>query len=840
MKIFICLRRHDAMRKARDWFTARSNYIVLEEITHWARGQERDWGECFLMMEVDVPGAADLNATNVDCIVAFSDRVAVIEVKNHRSYKAAQASLLKSLRQCCENFDLVSTHLAGVIHDKSVRPFLFFPQLTSNEIAQLTAQQLSSTSLRHATIGGGARCRERPSLPNGHPLYIPAALKSRVGAIQDSDARRFSRDAQAVLLGLTQPAERYEFSDLDRAVDHLQRHSGTPSVIRLGEGYIRGLRSAALEQVRERLQTRGVVEVIGAPGIGKSDFIREVLETIIDQDKRQLPIAVVDLKASYTSATFYRSLLGVFDQEPHDWEDEQSLLDRLLQERAVVWIQACDAAARPLVTRLVTVLLASRDDRRCRVIVESTASPLMTSDEDRVRLFPLSAPSIQRILRVEPPGHPDHLLPAHIASSRGNPRLAITRWKSARLNAVPDWLANDFAWLEHAFSDRHERALCSLVVSILDESPFELDVNVLFKAATAVFRNLLRSTVKAALIRVFSTLQTSQMLCLQTIRGSQSPALNEEHSSLELVRIGQLNASMSEYVLRQTDAQLLSTWRNQVTSFLERQERPARHVAVLLGLRRNDLGPWCGSAFRQGYMQLDQMVNWLDRRLLERQAISNDEYYIERALRVAHNLIDATHGRNDVVIANELPKPSGTARWSTYFHQLLTHVTSFWHGGLANLDLNICEGTEPDVAAEATCWSYSFSPENVSSSQWWPRLRLLVQDAHNLTPAVRLLVYHHTLMCAALCGESFVRQEAVRQFLRDICKEMGPLAVSEDHLYYLVSANTFYDALVDEERVGRGPSFARAYIKWCARAHDEAPGTPERTTLVFDDRFWAG
>src|SRR4051812_21676164 len=114
MKIFICLSRHDAMRKARDWFGAKSSYAVLEEITTWARAQESQWGECFAFVEIDIPGTSDSKGRNVDFVIAFSDRVAVIEVKTHRHFKSAQTSLVKSLRQCCNSFDLVSAHLAGV------------------------------------------------------------------------------------------------------------------------------------------------------------------------------------------------------------------------------------------------------------------------------------------------------------------------------------------------------------------------------------------------------------------------------------------------------------------------------------------------------------------------------------------------------------------------------------------------------------------------------------------------------------------------------------------------------------------------------------------------------
>lgn len=796
MKIFVSLRRHDAMRKARDWFAARANYAVFEAITEWARGKEEKekWGECFMLVEVDLPGSRGMNARNIDCVIAFSDRVAVIEVKGHHRLKSAQASLSETLRQCCASFDLVSAHLAGIVHDKAIRPFVFMPELGSNEIAQLNADQLSKDSLSHPVIAGGFRCAAKPSLPNGHPLFIVRALQSRLGSMADSDPRRFTRDAQATLLRLIDPADRYEFSALDRAVEALQRHGSTPSATRLPEHYVRRLRAAELDQFSELFNQKRTVEVCGAPGIGKSDFIREALEQEVTKAKRDTLVAVVDVKATHTLHALCRELLSCFGQEPDDAEDERSLLERLAQTDGVIWIPTYDTEARAVISRLIDSL-ATFSERACRLVIESHETPGSQSEcEQMIDLLRLDSASILQILKRAEPGRSDHSVTDVARNSRGNPRLALTHWKSGRLNPVPDWLASNFLWLERTFADPVDRAICFLVVALLDDCLLPMSPRLLEATATAVFRGVLPSRAKRSVAKALAYLDASSMLHLRFFDASRYRVLSllPEDATRGAMRVFGLDTTLAEYVIRQTDVAQLREWNEHFDAVLKTRQDEPKHANVLLSLRHNEITTWFASVFRQGLMHLDDVVRWLDRRVVKRTSTSTsvDELYLERALRLAQ----ALRTKRTPDIAAELGEPPDGFRWPRYAYKLLTTLTTSPPGPPA-VDLAL-DGDDLDVAVEAACWKVMLGSAHDWPS-WWICFREVLSTADRLAPAVRLQVYHYSLMCATFCGRDFVQQTpATRALLTDICRELAALAIKEN-MMYLFSAEAFFVGLLE-------------------------------------------
>lgn len=384
MHIIVGSGRHDALLKANEWFGAPRNYSFLSDLIDWANREGR-WGDCVVFVEVDIPAFEIFKPRNVDLIVAFGDRVGVCEVKNNRSLRAAEAKLKASLEQCCESYDLVRGHLASTrtIDKESVRPFLLYPNLDSKETARLIERQFGGdSSLTHVIITGGSQCSTKPRMPNGHPLYLPLAMRMRLGQVRPVDRSTHSGNAQSALRGLVPTADVDEFDDLKGAVDYVRREWHKTRAIRLPAGHVKDLDPARLQFALRSLVQFGLVEIAGPYGIGKSAFARELISLAAGGSDRHPRVATYNVRSGATLKSLCRELLDYFDLDPGDLVDENILIDRLLRVDGTVWFQSYDEDTAAILKQLLDEVLRRRDESYCRFLVESLV-PLYPLDNTR-------------------------------------------------------------------------------------------------------------------------------------------------------------------------------------------------------------------------------------------------------------------------------------------------------------------------------------------------------------------------------------------------------------------------------------------------------------------------
>lgn len=813
MRFFINLRRHDAMRKAKEWFTPRGHYATYEEIVAWAESKEDDWGECFVMLEVDVPGRGNINSKNVDLLLAFSDRLAVIEVKNHRSYRSAQTNLSKSLRQCCTSFDLVRAHMAGAVAEDSVRAFLYVPELESHEIASLTDQQLASTSMSHATVVGGERCRHRPTLPNGHPLYLPHALKVR---LSDSPAPRSRavQGAQETFLALLDKSEVYEFSSLRSAVNCIREHDKSTPVYRLSDRHVRGLRETAREQVIDRLSENQVVEIVGSAGAGKSDFIREALETLTAREQAESLLAVIEVTSEHTLSGLLRHVLCLLDAEPTIYDTDDVLREQLKNTPGTVWVRRHERRASPVLTALVDLLGAAS----CRLIIESTYGQVLQSESIRIELPQLEPRDLRTLVENISPQPSASAFIDVIAASSTSPIHALKA-----LDLVPDGhepIARGFGWLEDALHDPFSRDLCYYLVFILGESPIEMRVEALLAGAREVFKRHLPSAINSTTRQVLSPILANDAVSIDVVRGQDYPFLGEEHSAVSDGWFMDPDPALVDYVRKHLPDSLKQQWRMQTANVLSRRFMAKRSVRVLTALWDGDLRPWCDSAFRGGYLGIPGLVSWLDRRT-DPVDVTEENAQLERALRLAASVIERKADRASINVDAELGRRSNDWYWPAYFRDLLSNVVTYGNDRAAEFT-----AVEPtDVSVETTCWTYLMSRR--SPSEDWPAIEGCTRV--RTSPPIRMLTLHHALMCACMRGEQFIRDANLRSQLIEWSIELGRTTMTEGTLFFLNAAETFHEFLGAKE--GQNDALGRrvAYLRWVGR-------NPDGVTL--DEQFW--
>lgn len=824
MRLFISLRRHDSMRKAKDWFCATRQFEVYEELFDWAKSMEPKWGECFVFLELDLPGIGSVHAKNIDLILAFSDRVAVVEVKNHQKVDTARKALAKSLRQCCLSADLVSAHLAAAVSDQAVRPFLFVPSFESSAIEGLTALQLQSISLVHATIVGGANCRVRPADAKGHPLYLAEAIRSRLAQVPAGDPHRFDGAAQEKLLSLVDRTELHELSNLRLAVRQLLDHSQVQSLAPTPDTYVAGLRPREHDRALELLERQRVVEILGSPGSGKSTFIREILDSLFHLWKRERPVVQLAVTNRHTWHSLLSDLLTLLDSEPKGHETSDQLAAALGLQQAIVWVASYEASAVPLVRELGR-LFCEAQSVDCRLVVESTIRAALDDTELCVRLVGLSPAAVRKIVEHATTdyrsGRAAMLLNHQTLSTDLRQSLAAAgilpsaRAKRERQN---DWLSN-------SLPDAFEQSVCRWLFAILDGSPVSIDYPILVSLAKHAFRRQLPETTGRALLRANEALILGGVITLDPIRDCRW--LGAEYEGTAFYWMHRLRNSEEALRLRETlrvNSDLEAEWMSRAEDLLRERFMDRPHVRALVGAWRGDLEEWCRSSFRTKHDGLERMIEWFDRRESKGRTISGDAEELELLLRLLHQAVcgPKAHSRG-VIVENQLAEPPREHYWAWYLFQLLKNIRVLLRDPSGEF---VVPNGGADHAAEAHCVYFDIGHEEMSA--WIPVIDQIL--SLDLSPPVRMYALHCGLTCSMHQGLEFFTKEDTHTKLVDWSIELGRLAVSGESRFFLNSASAFNGVLTGTRRDN---ALAHAVLKWFARTRPVPNGDHE-----LDDEFW--
>jgi len=843
MELFVGSARPDALYKARDWFAASANSLLLSELFEWAVSQESQWGQCLMLVEPDVPASDRLKATNIDLILAFSDRVAICEVKNHRSMRAAQEALIRSLGQCRDNHELVSYHLTRgkSVPAEAIRPFLFVPQADSKDVSDLIALQFNKSSMTHIGITGGQRCKSRPALPNGHPLYMPLSVRSRLSQVRPLAQEFYSGSAQHTLQKLLGGEQAGPFKTLPSAFAYVRSEANRPPQMRLPPGHVAGLRPRELNRALRALDSCGIVEVTGSFGIGKSAFIREFIAIFSDRASRRLQVATCNLGSAITFTQLCRELLVSFDLDPGEYASDDALLERLFRAEGIVWIQSYDLTVRTIVKRLLDAANAARGRIKCRFVVESGWSDPVFPFEEKgqredwkwpemhIHLLGLDRNHMRKVLETAPRGNAAHSLEQ--IQGMGNPRMALGRWRSDDLHSDSPELVLQFKGIEQSFEGL-EWPVVQYLVCLLDDAPFGIDREIAGRVATLVFSAHSRLQVSLAFISVLHKLEW------KTHKGSVKHHTFVS-SYLKDLGIGDIrsrslvtdvNASLAAYIRQQMLPDELVELRTRTTAALELIGGKHLHVQAILGLRRRDLQPLFVSSLRNGMYGAVHIGDWLNRQPVF-ESLDSKQIYLEHWARVALHL-DAEDPKHRADLKLLLRVPPADFALGRYLYQVMITATTHVIDGRPDLEgfRSTTVVDNPTVLAEALCWIWDLSFRD----QLTPRLdeferlfRLYLLDSQVDDPAVRLLLLLHLIRSIARKGSRAIL--AAESDLVDLLRIYLPLVQSTDNFLYLWGMDKFCRRLIRIQRRDLQNALSR-FADDGNQHHESAPRVPRDLT----------
>ena len=323
MKVFIAATTIRPSLEARNW----GDHIGLDvflELETWAKRVEASWGECYVFIEVSLPSPrTPLRCRNqVDMLICFDRRLALCEVKSHSAARFDVVSRAK------EQIEAQSEWLGSLLREaryflpkEALRKYLLLPRLGPAQVQAVHKLLIDQFSAPHIKAVG----------PDPGAGYFVDSL-SRGGWSETSlppggpGIQRFL--FQAITAG--GPAPKC-FDGFSQARAYLSTIRPTSRHLP-DEWYIEGLRPEELNGGERILRDRGIVELVGSPGIGKSTVAMELCERL------GLEVFKVPFLTASSTAGICRVIHDAFYGDSLSTLTEEQIVHALVREPMLFWL----------------------------------------------------------------------------------------------------------------------------------------------------------------------------------------------------------------------------------------------------------------------------------------------------------------------------------------------------------------------------------------------------------------------------------------------------------------------------------------------------------------------
>ncbi len=458
MKVFVAATDASDIEHAREWFCDHKLWHVHRELEDWATLKSAEWGDVTVFIECVVPGIG--RHAQCDLLVAFQDRLAICEAKMK---DMAALRILDEVPQLNAQLDGFARLLkVRRQNEAGILPCFYLPLLSPTQARD--TKTLLDTNKNALHLWVACASSGRLSLVN----QLDAGLRNRVA--QPAPAGGFPR---LILKQLRQPTVSCDgFEDARRWLQ-AQRPMPSSTMHRFVE-YSPALRAHEWRAAKEALAQRGVVEIAGAPGMGRKTLAMDL---------------AADLATSLGYAYVPRSLKGVLSLEQlaetlwialHGVAPKtawNATLESLSQSASVFVIDNYDNASQPALMEWLSLVygrVTSTEGREGASWIIVSVAPMLSHLGCSIELGPVSAEKLFSVLgRLGRPGLVSHEKDHVLAAARGNPRLATWMWRAPIPVSPNARFADPLDWLLGTLTERERRALPSFC-AILGDAPLGL------------------------------------------------------------------------------------------------------------------------------------------------------------------------------------------------------------------------------------------------------------------------------------------------------------------------------------------------------------------------------
>jgi len=448
--------------KARDWFVSLTREF-REALDAGVRQCERVLGSCEIFVEGHILGF------QIDLLFAFPSHVAVCEIKNHWDHSLNgkwQSVCGHGAKQASDAADVIRRHLGQHGRNKGTYPFLFFPNALPTKLQEMDTW-LASTDLPHTRLCGvftTAIGRRTQSLYLQHQL---AAIEPR----DKLDIANADERIRRLYFESSIGRRWHNFCSFVELGEYLATLPPRRIDIARNKWHVAEIRREECDRAFEILRQHRIVELVGAPGLGKTSLAGDILESLAaeshDGDGEPWEFHRIALSGCKDATAVKRIL---FTEIGLVGKLEEALAG-LLASRSAIVIYDRDEASHIGLRELLEEIEGRPG--RCLWIIESHVA--LCPKRYCLELKPMSVNDLTRILRIEIPGTPGRDAEQIAAQAGGNPRVARSMWVSTtETQARPN--SDSVRWFVETLLSADEREILQALVYLMHLSPLGLPI----------------------------------------------------------------------------------------------------------------------------------------------------------------------------------------------------------------------------------------------------------------------------------------------------------------------------------------------------------------------------
>ena len=663
MEIYVGASSSHQIDKAKQWVANLSEATAcFDELEAWAKTKEEQWGICYVFIEVVLslsPGTQH-RRNQIDMLICFSDRLALCEEKSHRSlHKGVN---LKSWYEQIEGQNMLLRELLSKRgwDSRCISPFLFLPRFNVLLLREVRRHLVDVHSAHHICPTGdevalkGVHCDQRC------PCYLPEALEQRL-SLHYSPIPDGTSGLQEVLKRLIggRGTSLRRFNSFGEAKTFLKSLDSSDQPYIPEAWHIRKLRGNTLAVAKKTLMEKGFVEILGAPGIGKSTFAKDLINEILSETSMQHQEFSLtrDCRSLRDIAAFIYERIG---GDPTGL-GQQTILESLVRQPYVLWMGEYGKVSLMGVQQLLqwirsfyTTALAEQP-KACWIF--ESVFPLQGPNQCQYPLGPLDNPGIAEILSRIPQGgaftDPEEV----VCKAQGNPRKAIRLWQSTNESAAD--ASDDEVTLFRLQLSQQELRMFQLLCFAVSESPLGISLNSLIRWASFMCQDIPTSDVEESLITLLEKLESWQLVYITRVEDATFGGLldNILPKDLSLVIVTSWSANFIDNVLDSLDEAKRREWLGKLTELLlDVAQTEASLAYVMMEIHYGNLEPFFRSSFRFNFSSVAPVLSWLDR--TQWQAKDPTQTYLLRVLRFCTRLSTQLREISNIdIVEKEIGKP---------------------------------------------------------------------------------------------------------------------------------------------------------------------------------------
>jgi hypothetical protein len=275
MRIFLGDTIIDQLLDARGWVAGRAFKPLFSSLERWIETKETQgkWGDCYVFIEIPLPTHDTSTGTHnqIDMLICFSNRIALCELKRHTV--ADQLVLDKIYRQLDGQIKWLKGLCRPTVVDKDgfLSPFLLLPNFDLLELRKIRTAWIDRYHGHHILPVGTATGLKEERDRNSNPFHLIEALEVRLGRSR-SRTKAGQLPLQLFIHKKLEDAgtQLQPFGNFNEAITYLRDNITSATATIPAANYVSNLRQPLLGEAIDLLNEKGIVEVIGAPEIGKS------------------------------------------------------------------------------------------------------------------------------------------------------------------------------------------------------------------------------------------------------------------------------------------------------------------------------------------------------------------------------------------------------------------------------------------------------------------------------------------------------------------------------------------------------------------------------------------